>query len=53
MTTCRDAVELAVRAPSVHNTQPWLWRIRPGRVDLFADFRRQLAATDRWRARCW
>ncbi|MGW5454010.1 Acg family FMN-binding oxidoreductase [Nocardia sp. NPDC003979] len=44
--TCRDAVELAVRAPSVHNTQPWRWHIGHGRVDLFADFGRQVTATD-------
>ncbi|MFC4376848.1 Acg family FMN-binding oxidoreductase [Nocardia halotolerans] len=44
--TCRDAVEMAVRAPSVHNTQPWRWRIEPGRVDLFADFDRQVPSTD-------
>ncbi|MFD3458135.1 Acg family FMN-binding oxidoreductase [Nocardia fluminea] len=46
ITTCRDALELAVRAPSVHNTQPWRWRIQRGRVDLFADFGRQVTATD-------
>ncbi|MBC7303746.1 MAG: hypothetical protein H5T78_22705 [Nocardia sp.] len=46
MSTCRDALALAVWAPSVHNTQPWRWRVQPGRVDLFADFRRQLPATD-------
>ncbi|MFC9472907.1 Acg family FMN-binding oxidoreductase [Nocardia sp. NPDC055002] len=46
ITTCRDALELAVRAPSVHNTQPWRWRIQRGRVDLFADFGRQVPATD-------
>ncbi|MFD4356666.1 Acg family FMN-binding oxidoreductase [Nocardia sp. NPDC058518] len=46
ITTCRDALQLAVRAPSVHNTQPWRWRIRPGGVDLFADFGRQVSATD-------
>lgn len=44
--TCRDALEMAVRAPSVHNTQPWRWRIRPDRIDLRADTRRHLTATD-------
>ncbi|WP_410876268.1 Acg family FMN-binding oxidoreductase [Nocardia sp. A7] len=44
--TCRDALELAVRAPSVHNTQPWRWRVQPGLVELFADFGRQVTATD-------
>lgn len=41
-----EAVERALRAPSVHNTQPWLWRIRPGVVELHADWTRHLAATD-------
>lgn len=40
------AVEAAVRAPSVHNTQPWRWRIRPGAVELHADWSRHLPATD-------
>jgi len=41
-----EAVEHALRAPSVHNTQPWLWRIGPGVVELHADWTRRLAATD-------
>ena len=41
-----EAVESALRAPSVHNTQPWLWRIGPGVVELHADWTRHLAATD-------
>jgi Nitroreductase family len=45
-TDLAEAVERALRAPSVHNTQPWLWRIRPGVVELHADWTRQLAATD-------
>ncbi len=40
------AVTHALRAPSVHNTQPWRWRIRPDTVELYADRRRQLDATD-------
>jgi nitroreductase len=40
------AVEHALRAPSVHNTQPWRWRIRPDVVELHADWDRHLAATD-------
>ncbi|WP_336082792.1 Acg family FMN-binding oxidoreductase [Nocardia sp. SSK8] len=43
---CRDAIELAVRAPSVHNTQPWRWRVGSDRVELFADFGARLTATD-------
>lgn len=40
------AVEEAVRAPSVHNTQPWLWRVTDGRVELYADPNRHLTAAD-------
>jgi len=40
------AVEQALRAPSVHNTQPWRWRIGVDAVQLFADPDRQLVATD-------
>jgi hypothetical protein len=36
----------ALRAPSVYNTQPWRWRIRPGAVELHADWDRHLVATD-------
>ncbi len=41
-----QAVQRALRAPSVHNTQPWLWRIGPGAVELHADWTRHLPATD-------
>lgn len=42
----RTVVDLACRAPSVHNSQPWRWRYRDGRLDLCADPARMLAATD-------
>lgn len=42
----RTAVTIAGLAPSVQNTQPWRWRIRPGSLDLLADRRRQLTVTD-------
>ncbi len=32
-----NAVRLACRAPSLYNTQPWLWVADGGRVDLFLD----------------
>jgi nitroreductase len=48
-----EAVRHALRAPSVHNTQPWRWRIDDGddddtggRVELYADLNRHLSATD-------
>jgi nitroreductase len=40
------AVEHALRAPSVHNTQPWAWRIAGDGVQLHADWNRHLVATD-------
>ncbi len=42
----RNAVEDALRAPSVHNTQPWRWRIGRDVIQLFADRDRHLVATD-------
>jgi nitroreductase len=33
-------------APSIHNTQPWRWRVLPDRLELYAERDRQLAATD-------
>ena len=42
----RAVVELARRAPSVHNSQPWLWRAAPSGVDLCADETRHLAVSD-------
>lgn len=44
--TVRAALELAVRAPSVHNSQPWLWRVGDHTVHLYADTGRQLPYTD-------
>ena len=32
-----DAVRLACRAPSLYNSQPWLWVADGGRLDLFLD----------------
>jgi nitroreductase len=44
--TVRRAIALASRAPSVHNTQPWRWRAGDASVHLFADWSRQVPATD-------
>ncbi len=48
--TIRAALELGSRAPSVHNSQPWLWHFSGGRdrhsMLLQADLRRWLPATD-------
>lgn len=42
----RRLVELASRAPSMHNTQPWAWRWDGRTLELCADRRRQLTAAD-------
>ncbi|HEV2778328.1 MAG TPA: NAD(P)H nitroreductase [Actinophytocola sp.] len=43
--TVYAALELAVRAPSVRNSQPWRFRVGRGSIDLYADATR-LPATD-------
>jgi nitroreductase len=40
------AVSFGVRAPSIHNTQPWRWVCRSGVLELSADRSRQLPALD-------
>ncbi|TNC19338.1 Acg family FMN-binding oxidoreductase [Amycolatopsis alkalitolerans] len=44
--TVDAAVALAVRAPSVHNTQPWRWRAGDRTLHLYADPERRLPKTD-------
>ncbi|WP_027945540.1 Acg family FMN-binding oxidoreductase [Amycolatopsis taiwanensis] len=44
--TVRAALALAVRAPSLHNSQPWQWRVGGRTVHLYADRERQLPGTD-------
>jgi hypothetical protein len=46
MTLLDTALELAVRAPSLHNIQPWRWRSGDDAVELFLDTSRRLPATD-------
>ena len=40
------AVELACRAPSLHNSQPWRWVADGPTVDLFADPHRMVPSAD-------
>ncbi|MCT2587934.1 Acg family FMN-binding oxidoreductase [Actinophytocola gossypii] len=44
--TLFGALELANRAPSVHNTQPWRWLLGDSSIHLMADPARQLPVTD-------
>jgi nitroreductase len=49
----RLAAEAAIRAPSMHNSQPWRFRLRDGAVEVLADPVRQLPVADSggWAAR--
>ncbi len=42
----KAAVQLACRAPSLHNSQPWRWVVHGASVDLFADPHRIVEFTD-------
>jgi nitroreductase len=42
----RRAVLAGTAAPSLHNTQPWLFRLREDGIDVYVDRRRQLRSTD-------
>ena len=42
----RAALVAAGRAPSVHNTQPWLFRLRPSTIELHAEPSRRLLVSD-------
>ncbi|MBO0865087.1 MAG: nitroreductase family protein [Mycobacterium sp.] len=44
--TIRAGLMLAIRAPSVHNTQPWRWCIGENSLHLYADPDLQLHSTD-------
>jgi nitroreductase len=44
--TVRAAMALATRAPSVHNTQPWRWRIGSHSVHLYVEPELHLIHTD-------
>src|SRR5512139_2343650 len=41
-----EAAAAAGYAPSVHNTQPWRWRVSAAGLDLYADRSRQLQIAD-------
>lgn len=49
----RRAAAAGIRAPSLLNSQPWLFRLRDGAIEILADPERRLAVADRagWAAR--
>ena len=44
--TIHTVLSLATRAPSIHNSQPWRWRVDAQSLHLYADPERQLASAD-------
>ncbi|MBB2770971.1 MULTISPECIES: hypothetical protein [Mycolicibacterium] len=44
--TIHAALSLAIRAPSIHNSQPWRWRVGEDSVHLYADTPPHLSHTD-------
>jgi nitroreductase len=45
-TALTSCVEAAIAAPSIHNSQPWRFRIRDGGIDVYADWSRRLEVID-------
>ena len=39
-------IENACKAPSGHNTQPWLFKIRESEIDIYPDFSKELPVVD-------
>jgi hypothetical protein len=44
--TLEKVLALAMRAPSIHNTQPWRWRVNAASLDLYSEPNMQLHSTD-------
>ncbi|MBM2616391.1 hypothetical protein JIG36_12570 [Actinoplanes sp. LDG1-06] len=47
MTPLERAAEAARHAPSIFNTQPWLWRVDATAMELYDDPRRRVTGVDR------
>ena len=41
-----EAAKAAGHAPSIHNTQPWRWRLSGDALDLYLEHSRLLGITD-------
>lgn len=44
--TIRTALTLATQAPSIHNTQPWSWRVGENSIHLYSNPNLRLPVTD-------
>ena len=44
--TLRAVLTMATQAPSIHNSQPWRWRVGPQSLGLYADPSQQLPHAD-------
>lgn len=42
----RKMIEAAVKAPSGHNTQPWMFRMDSGKIEILPDLSKTLSAVD-------
>ncbi|PID27114.1 MAG: nitroreductase [Candidatus Cloacimonadota bacterium] len=41
-----EIIKYAVKAPSGHNTQPWLFKIKEGKIEIHPDFTKSLSVVD-------
>ncbi|GIH21095.1 hypothetical protein [Rugosimonospora africana] len=46
MPATTEAADIARYAPSIHDSQPWRWRVSETSLDLYTDHRRRLGITD-------
>lgn len=44
--TIGTVLEMAARAPSIYNSQPWRWRVSDDKLDLYVDASLHLPSTD-------
>ena len=45
-TVFKELISYAIKAPSGHNTQPWLFRIQPNEIEILPDFCQSLPIVD-------
>ena len=45
-TVFKELISYAIKAPSGHNTQPWLFRMQPNEIEILPDFGQSLPIVD-------